>query len=192
MGASDIKKSKLYSRKKDRPQGAPPEILYLKTNQLECEDNTLIILPEGTKKTGAYGVRVDDRGTWYLIKGILGKMFFWVSSKQVRSVKRWSKILQKELDEVVKEPISKAQVIKKDQHSNQNNQNDQSELNLIPLDTKTLMVMLEINGNKKTLKAKLNGKLLEPIKGFKTVKDYLENEVSIYGEQAVSYEYSFQ
>jgi hypothetical protein len=60
MRASDIKKANRYSRKKNRPSGYPPEILYLNTNKLECQDNTLMILTEDTKKIGVYGIDIDE------------------------------------------------------------------------------------------------------------------------------------
>ena len=184
MRASDIKKANRYSRKKNRPNGCPPEILYLKTNKLECQDNTLMIIPEDTKKIGAYGIDVNVRGTWYLVKGFAPNNFIWISAKQVTNVEPWSNILQQELDKSSKEVAIKSTL--------QEPQNIQNELVFNKTEVKLMMVMLEINSNKRTLKAKLNGKLVEPRDGFKTVKDYLSNQVQVYGSEAVSYQYSFQ
>jgi hypothetical protein len=92
--------------------------------------------------------------------------------------------LQQELDKSSKEVAIKPTL--------QEPQNIQNELVFNKTEVKLMMVMLEINGNKRTLKTKLNGKLVEPRDGFKTVKDYLSNQVQTYGSEAVSYQYSFQ
>lgn len=162
MRTSDLKKAKLYSSQRNRPTGKPAEVLFMQ---------------DGTQKP-AYGVKRGDNGTWWYLtdEG-------WINGGKVKYIKRWRPEIELE-----QKSLKAKEEFEQKQQKQEQNQNQSS----IGFEATQFLVMVKVNGVEEYLATDLTGKLQTPKDGYNTIKEYLQNLTSLYGNKAVSYGYITQ